>query len=402
MPKSVAMSRAAFNEDVAPKLAAQVGPKTPVAKPLSRRFAFFASPKQLTVVAGPQEEGWVQLALVYGLSAKGNRRLVLVLPRGHNLATRQRVPWLAEEHQPTLYEHDGVSVERLEPVSRSDTIQAHLDRLGEQSPGEELRSAATPAYLGHRRKQVAELVEWATENLFLDSAHRRQERSWHCFGQRVLSIRSTKAGLSLRAGIHATKPSDAAVKREIGEGSDLTGDELQQAIDAVEGAILERISGARCRPDEHWLQSVLRHDPGLVGVEQPALRELPAWRPHDKPTTWGRGYLDLVGLDGQGDVRIVETKLGPDDLLTVQGLDYYVWAQAYREVLCQRLGAPDGANSVLQFVVGAPPGGEPRVSEHALAVARLLDLDHRFDAIYDWFQPPVPQPHSESIVLEQP
>ena len=60
----------------------------------------------------------------------------------------------------------------------------------------------------------------------------------------------------------------------------------------------------------------------------------------------GRGYIDLLGIDGHGDVRIVETKIADnrDDLLILQGLDYYVWAKAYRQVLLARLGASDKAD----------------------------------------------------------
>jgi len=59
----------------------------------------------------------------------------------------------------------------------------------------------------------------------------------------------------------------------------------------------------------------------------------------------GRGYIDLLGVDGHGDIRIVETKLASntDDLLICQGLDYYIWALAYRRILIDRLGAADRA-----------------------------------------------------------
>ena len=61
----------------------------------------------------------------------------------------------------------------------------------------------------------------------------------------------------------------------------------------------------------------------------------------DAHREWGRGFVDLLGLDGHGDIRIVETKLATndDELLIFQGLDYYIWAQAYRATLRDRLGA---------------------------------------------------------------
>ena len=65
-------------------------------------------------------------------------------------------------------------------------------------------------------------------------------------------------------------------------------------------------------------QAVIRRDPAIAGVEQPALRALPAWRPRSNRQGVGRGYIDLAGLDGNGNVRIVETKLATnaDDLLS--------------------------------------------------------------------------------------
>src|SRR5262245_57175470 len=109
---SKAMRRTAFDGDVAPKLAAQIG-ALPELHGVPRRFSFFGDEKHLLVVAGKQEAEYVQLALVYGLSFRGARKLTLVLPRGHCLATQQRVPWLKADAQPTLFVHDGTSMEEL-------------------------------------------------------------------------------------------------------------------------------------------------------------------------------------------------------------------------------------------------------------------------------------------------
>ena len=80
---------------------------------------------------------------------------------------------------------------------------------------------------------------------------------------------------------------------------------------------------------------MLRRDPSLVGVESPALREVPAWRPAGAVDSFGRGFIDLLGLDGHGDIRIVEAKLAKssDDMTLMQGIDYHVWAHAYRDAL---------------------------------------------------------------------
>jgi hypothetical protein len=116
--------------------------------------------------------------------------------------------------------------------------------------------------------------------------------------------------------------------------------------------------------------------PFIVGVEQPALRELPAWRPRDTVQEWGRGYIDLLGLDGHGDIRIVETKLADnaDDLLVLQGLDYFVWAKAYEHALRTRLGAAKNARLELHYVLGASAKtGDIKVSTCTEPLAGALD-----------------------------
>jgi hypothetical protein len=141
------------------------------------------------------------------------------------------------------------------------------------------------------------------------------------------------------------------------------------------------------RPDEHWLQAVIRRNPGLVGVEQPALRELPAWRPggDGSAQSRGRGYIDLLGVDGHGDIRVVETKLASntDDLLVCQGLDYYIWALAYRRILIGRLGAPDRAAFEIHYVIGDTADGKIHRSGYLPPQARNLDsaVRWRFQAV---------------------
>jgi hypothetical protein len=48
-------------------------------------------------------------------------------------------------------------------------------------------------------------------------------------------------------------------------------------------------------PTSTGSKAVILRNPTLVGVEQPALRELPAWRPTGEANEWGRGYIDLIG-----------------------------------------------------------------------------------------------------------
>ena len=97
-----------------------------------------------------------------------------------------------------------------------------------------------PAHLGARSNAVYDLVEWATKEPLLDASHRRGERSWHCMGQKVLSIKGTTTGLAITAGIHYSKPGEAPVPVTLNKGERLRSAQL--------AAIKRRVAeGARAR-----------------------------------------------------------------------------------------------------------------------------------------------------------
>ena len=72
---------------------------------------------------------------------------------------------------------------------------------------------------------------------------------------------------------------------------------------------------------------------------------------------------------------MVETKLASntDDLLVCQGLDYYIWALAYRRILIGRLGAPDRAAFEIHYVIGDTADGKIHRSGYLPPQARNLD-----------------------------
>lgn len=398
---NAATERVRFNREVAPNLANLISrsarPDDP--KP-STRFGYFSTVDELIIVAGVQERKDCDLALAYGMTLRNSRRLVLVLPKEYSFATQQRLPFLDSKTRPTLRIHDvpygGGAPETKPPivlVSASDAETEFRGKLRSLSltSTEELYKASTAAHLGDRSPRVEGLVDWATSHPDLDPGHRRGERSWHCMGQRVLSIKGTaKDRLEIRAGIHFTT-SDHKIKPHIIIGKALLpAAKMTDIQEAVTKAIDRRLVGDFCKPDEHWLQAVIRRRPELVGVEQPALREVPAWRPSGGPKKWGRGYIDLLGIDGQGDLRIVETKIAAnvDDLLIFQGLDYAVWARVYEEALRNRLGIHRRARTVVHYVIGATPAtGDDHVSSYAAAQAKALEIPWRFQVIRNWFNP---------------
>ena len=188
----------------------------------------------------------------------------------------------------------------------------------------------------------------------------------------------------------------SAPDESLAPGGTLTLEQVRALQQNVAKAIAARIEpgGRYYKPDEHWFQSVLRRDPSLVGVESPVLREVPAWRPAGVEGSFGRGFIDLVGLDGHGDIRIVEAKIAKssDDMTLMQGIDYHVWAHAYRDALAEKLSAPSGARLRLHFVVGAM-GGDKRLYPPRLAdYASCVDSDavpFRFHVAWGWHtQPP--------------
>jgi hypothetical protein len=398
-------SRKWFNAEPAEKLAAQVQDVKRWRDVRSARFAYFASDRSFVVVAGEQEGREVDLAFARGLTYRDGRRLILVLPERHAFATLQRAPWFTATARPEVYLHDGHIARRRELPTQHDTVNLLKTLKPGKSPEDELREAATPMHLGLRSAIVYDLVEWATTEPRLDASHRRGERSWHCMGQRVLSITGTTAGLAITAGIHYSKPGKAPTPLKINTGASIDPGQLETIKCQVRAGITERLAGTPPihRPDEHWLQAVVRRDPSLVGVEQPALRELPAWRPSGDGTSWARGYIDLIGVDGHGDIRLVETKLtnNSDDLLVFQGLDYYIWATAYHRTLLDRLGAADRAVVEIHYVIGDTANGDIHVSKFVPEQARSLDpvIRWRFQTIHKWYTHSIQPARPTSILL---
>lgn len=405
---SLAAQRAAFNSGPAEAVARSLDlPPRITGKGYSDRFAFFADEHQLGIVAGPQEGDHVELALAHAVRHANGRATTLVLPDGHSNATAQRIPWLKPSARPALHVHRDGEVIACPERTQPDTVQAVQDRLSDDLADDELTDAMTPLHLDAATDGVWRLVEHVTRDHRLDHGHRRGERSWHFAGQRLLSIRPSSSGTVIAAGIHYSGK-NAPTPLVLQPGEELVDAQFDDILDAIEHAISERRAGAPPihRPDEHWLQAIIRRDPILVGVEQPALREVPAWRPRDSARAWGRGYIDLLGLNGHGDVRIVETKLADnaDDLLVLQGLDYYVWAQAYERALRARLGASAKARFELHYVLGASGNtGKVKISPCTKPLADTLDtpaVRWRFQTVHDWFHAPDEPGNTRATLLD--
>lgn len=371
-----AVERARFNREDAPKLADQVGVPAPF-KGESKQFAYFADDHRLVLVVS-EHVGDVGEALVFGLAEKNRngRKVVLLLPKGREFATRQRAPWLVDEVRPEIWTYSKGRVTECKQLSPEETIDAVLQWANggkRGGPEAELRAASITVDATGFESATDPLVEWATSHTRLDPGHRQGERAWHCAGQKVLSFIVTKKELRVFAGIHDDqknkKPTLVLLKDSV-----ISASELQVVRNKVDEGIRLRLEGKYLKPDEHWMQSVLRRYPILVGVEDSALREVPAWRPGDKDKTFRRGYLDIVGLDGHGNIRLVEAKLAKstDQMTLLQGIDYCVWASAYIDALRSKLSAPAASQLRLHYAVGKVGDSQrllpPRIYNYRYAI----------------------------------
>lgn len=386
-PATAAQRRAHFAEAHADGLAGQVGAVPSTRQPngpgRSPRYVWFSQPDALTLVVGDQERGHVDTALAIGLSQRGDRALRLVLPRGWHEPTLHRWPWLRDELPLEVWAHAGGEAIPQPRPTREATKELAVS-------GEE------PAlHLGTRTGWVENLMRWAGDQPELDPAHRQSTRAWQCRGQRVLRIARTGPGLTVVAGIDWGQDSPHQTPQPLQLSGPLLPADLNKVIDQVRAGCEQRLVGVARKADEHWLQAVLRRQPGVLGLEQPALRELPAWRPAGSQgvrtgAARSRGFVDLAGLDATGTLTLVETKLGGDDMLTLQGLDYLIWAEANRARLTDRLDCSRHVPFEIAYCVGGKPGGAPAWSGHALPQLQAVapDLRWHVQEITGWFDGP--------------
>jgi len=390
----VDQKRQAFASDRADALAKHVGadPGARLSKSasLSERFVWYSEKASLTLVVGEQEDSDADLALAIGLGERKGRDLRLVLPRGWHDPTLHRWPWLADlplEVWSHDWWHDN---EGAPPHQETRPSRAQTQALVESKEKPQL-------HLRERTAWIEGLLRWAGEQDDLDASHRQDTRAWQCRGQRVLRVRRTKAGLEVLAGIDwgANSPHPSPIALNL--TSPITADQERTCRELVRAGMKERLdaNGAAHHADEHWLQAVLRRHPRALGLEQPVLREAAAWRPkgslkHTKDDqnrhtgaiprspARGRGFVDLAALDAAGNLLIVETKLGPDHMLVLQGLDYRIWAEANRARLTGRLDCRADVPIEISYCVGGKNGLAPTWSEHAAAQLAALAPDVRW------------------------
>src|SRR5664280_1207054 len=298
---------------------------------LSGRLCWFSAPGRLVVVAGPyQGRRDVDLALAFGLHhVKHDEDLVLVIPSEEAVsrATLVRAPWIDRPLE--VWTYDLAGLERGE-VSNTEPERPPLDsrqRVFEKYTGADgwgYGTTPTPPrdyriVLGDQAAWVEELVSWLLHR-DLDAEHRKTYAAWKCAGKIVLKIQRSRGKLTLTAGIQYSNPERSPVK-VICSGA-LSEEDLVKLKAGVSGAVTEMLDGMGGRYPEHRLQATIaRQEPPILGLASNPVAEYAAWRPYERPR--GRAFLDFLGVDEKGTLHVLETKVGGDVMLMLQGLDYW-------------------------------------------------------------------------------
>lgn len=374
-PGSKAAQRAAFVADRAPRLAALACEgelsRWAGAMRLSTQFGWFSDGDRLVVVGCPGEpQADLDFGLAFGLAHTGDRELVLVLPEGTEEPTRRRLPWLDPPVRLFTFCNDD-TIRLSLPMARAEVVDATDDAL------------VTAVHdLGERTEWVERLIRWANACPELVEAHRSSYLAWHCRGRMALRIRKVAAGLSVTAGVHSSAPGQAP--REERLRGPLSADQFHRLVSAASAALADRLGGVDVANAEHQLQerlAAMRAELGLVRT----MREFPAMRP-----VGHRGFIDLLGVGGDGAIHVVETKIGGDAMLVLQGLDYWLWTIAHRKELAAHLSTElevplaKTAPVVLDFVVAEAKGAF--VSPYTAAQAEALhgSIEWQFHTIEGW------------------
>ena len=306
---------------------------------LSRHFSWFGDDSCLLVIgiAGEKPRN-LELALAFGLHHAGDRALKIVLPKArarHSTrdggATQRRLPWIAAPAQ--LYSFDRSNeVTPLPALSKLD-VESWYTSHPPVSRDHELE--ANGAW-------VDRLRHWADNEEDLVAAHRSSYLAWHCEGRLVLKIVRTKSGFKVSAGLHSqSDPPTTALL-----AGPLARQTHHHLVAAASVAMANRIEGTDNANAEHRLQEQLAGAHAALGLRARPRREVPAFRASGE-----RGYIDLLGADEAGTTRVIETKIGPDSMLVLQGLDYWSWCRAHQKELGLLVGADPTREPALDFAL---------------------------------------------------
>ncbi len=329
----------------------------------------------LVGVFDQQDPGHSLSLLPYGLERLGGRDLQIAVPAEVVDATRHRAAFLTADVRVLELADD-----ELLPHPSSSPARA-LEWYGELGPVTAVADVDDldgPTWL-------VDLIDWL-ESRRVERIRRRSYWSWHYRGRQILRLSTSRGSCRLVAGVAYSRPrgdQPLPVRVEAHADTGPTDEELAYVRRAIDEGIERRRVGIDRGHREHLLQAALAVDPSIIGMTE-LIREFPAWRPSLGDGA-GRGFVDFLGVDVDGGLHVIETKIGPDAMLGLQGLDYWAWATAHKDELSQSLGLEPSDKPVELHVVVAT---SPKALLHAAAAETLRRLDPqipwRCHVITDW------------------
>lgn len=341
---------------------------------LTTYFSWFADDDVLCIAArdGGITVQQMDLGFCHALGHVGDRDLVVVAPPTLTIPMADRAAFL---DIPIRFVTVGPTSPEELPIPRRTDV---LDRY-----------QRTPRGGTHDLGDTFPLVEPLLRALGardeLTPVDRQSYLTWHFQGRQVLEIAAQRRAATAKviAGVDYSKPTTAhPAATRFHLTAPITEEQIAVALARVDAAIEDRRTGRDAANREHLLQEMFRHSPERLDLDpsHPVLREVPAERPV------GNGYIDLLGVDRRGRLRIIETKIGPDDRLVVQGLDYWIWASANLPAVAEQLGLDGHPEVVIDYVVAEKGPGQGVVGQYSAGQAEALDrsISWRFTTVRDW------------------
>lgn len=339
---------------------------TPISGKLPSSFVFTSDIDRVCAVAVDAARlSDAELALAYALPLLDDRDLWLALPRGAEFPTLRRAAWL----RPKV---------RVWTVDAADDLQEHaLPARSEEL--ERWRNVAVrvgAVGLGERAEWVTPLLEWARSAPRVIDTSRETYVDFQCDGRSILKITPVGSSLEIRAGTDWSSPGpDRPEPITMTLDQPLSPADAHRLVAHAAGAAVARLTEIDVANAEHRLQArLLAKDLGLSDWR----REMPAVRPapgESGPFKRGkRAYLDFLGLGSGSTLHVVETKIGPDPMLVLQGLDYWTWAMSQRDRLAVVFALGTTTPQIaIDYVVAQKGPGKPFVGALTRAQAEALD-----------------------------
>jgi hypothetical protein len=357
--------RALFDAEQGPTIAASLGGPTAREQSdhrLSAYLSWFGDADRLVVIGiGGESPGALEKALAWGLAHAGDRELWITLPQGSDGdlcadrdATRRRLPFLDAPIR--LFTYDGDQATVVPPLAQSEV----LDWAHTHPP------VTHRHHLGDLAAWVDRLLGWADADDDLVDAHRASYLAWHCEGRMVLKVKRTGSTVAVSAGVHHTSDPAKAPLTVTLDGP-LEGGAHHRVVAAASHAMADRLEGDDAANAEHLLQERLAAHHAELGLVARPRREVPAVR-----ATGRRGFIDLLGVDSHQHLWVIETKIGPDEMLALQALDYWIWCSAHSDALAAHLGQTDLRPAQIDLLLARKDNGQ-LVGPYTAAQLEALD-----------------------------